>query len=187
MTRNNEAAVFCLAFLTTLGLVGVGIWLVTQKFSANTSVEKSLSQSTPSNTVPPEPPDSFAKVNNIPTGLFSYGGSMTWAPIRGQVDPVIQIIWPQSQSRYIEPTNGVPGSGAGIKMLLNNQLAFSHSSRSLKNEEYQQAQVKGFALKEISVAIDGIAIAVNSHLNIPGLTVALGQKLINKTGFVSIR
>ena len=111
-------------------------------------------------------------MQNVPTGLFSYGGSTTWAPIRGQVDPAIQTVWPHFRLRYIEPTNGVPGSGAGIKMLLNNQLTFAHSSRSLQNEEYQQAQARGFAFKEIPVAIDGIAIAVNPHLNIPGLTVA---------------
>jgi len=57
-------------------------------------------------------------------------------------------------------------------MLLNNQLAFSHASRSIKQEEYQQAQQLNITLKEIPVAIDGIAIAVNPNLNIPGLTLA---------------
>lgn len=57
-------------------------------------------------------------------------------------------------------------------MLLANQLAFSQSSRPIKPEEYAAAQTKGFTLKEIPIAIDGIAIAVNHNLNIPGLTVA---------------
>jgi phosphate transport system substrate-binding protein len=57
-------------------------------------------------------------------------------------------------------------------MLIDNQLAFSQSSRSVKAEENAEAQQKGFSLKEIPVAIDGIAIAVNHDLNIPGLTVA---------------
>jgi phosphate transport system substrate-binding protein len=62
-------------------------------------------------------------------------------------------------------------------MLLNNQLAFSQSSRSVKGEEYEQAKQRGFTLKEIPVAIDGIAIAVNPSLNIPGLTIAQLQDI----------
>ena len=54
-------------------------------------------------------------------------------------------------------------------MLLNNQLAFDHA---VKDKEYQQAQQRGFKLEEIPVAIDGIAIAVNPNLNIPGLTLS---------------
>jgi phosphate transport system substrate-binding protein len=57
-------------------------------------------------------------------------------------------------------------------MLLNNQLAFSQSSRSIEPKENQEASQRGFSLKEIPVAIDGIAIAVNPSLNIPGLTIA---------------
>jgi len=52
-------------------------------------------------------------------------------------------------------------------MLLNSQLAFE-SSRPIKDEEYQQAQAKGFTLS--SYSYHGIAIAVNPNLNIPGST-----------------
>jgi phosphate transport system substrate-binding protein len=115
--------------------------------------------------------ETFAKVQNVPSGLFSYGGSTTWAPIRKEVDQAIQTVWPGFQLRYTQPTSGSPGSGTGIKMLLNNQLAFAQSSRSIEQQEYQQASQRGFTLKEIPVAIDGIAIAVNPNLNIPGLTI----------------
>jgi phosphate transport system substrate-binding protein len=57
-------------------------------------------------------------------------------------------------------------------MLLDGELAFSQSSRPLKDKEYQQAQQRGFQLEQIPVAIDGIAIAANHDLQIPGLTVA---------------
>jgi phosphate transport system substrate-binding protein len=57
-------------------------------------------------------------------------------------------------------------------MLLDNQLAFSQSSRPLKAQEYQQAAQRGFALKEIPVAIDGIAVAVHPSLKLGGLTLA---------------
>jgi phosphate transport system substrate-binding protein len=56
-------------------------------------------------------------------------------------------------------------------MLLDNQLAFSQSSRAIKPEENEQAKQLGFTLKAIPVAIDGIAIAVNPSLKISGLTV----------------
>jgi phosphate transport system substrate-binding protein len=164
MSQKNETAALVLALLITLGLVGGVFWWL-----ANSSGIKfgslSNNQSQPKGST-------FTSVPNVPSGLFSYGGSTTWAPIRKVVDPVIQNELPQFRLRYTNPTIEAPGSGSGIKMLLNNQLAFSQSSRSLQTKEYQQAQQQGFTLKEIPVAIDGIAIAVNPNLNIPGLTVA---------------
>lgn len=55
-------------------------------------------------------------------------------------------------------------------MLLRDQLAFSQSSRPLKDKEYGTAQQRGFTLLQIPVAIDGIAIAVHPDLPINGLT-----------------
>ncbi len=115
---------------------------------------------------PPQP-----TCKNFPTGLFNYGGSTTWAPIRRDVDPVIQNICPQFQLRYMDHPTRTPGSGTGIQMVLDNQLDFSQSSRTIKTEEQQFAQQKGFSLKEIPVAIDGLAIAVNPNLKVSGITV----------------
>lgn len=56
-------------------------------------------------------------------------------------------------------------------MLLNNQLSFSQSSRPLKDEELAKAAAQGVKLTAISIAIDGLAIAVNPRLEISGLTV----------------
>ncbi len=169
MSQKNETTVLVLALLITLGLVGVGFWLFTRGSGFNLG---GVSQDRAKPTVSASSVESFAKVQNIPNGLFSYGGSTTWAPIRKEVDPAIQTVWPQFQLRYTSPAAEAPGSGTGIKMLLNNQLAFSQSSRSIQQNEYQQASQRGFTLKEIPVAIDGIAIAVNPNLNIPGLTIA---------------
>jgi len=105
-----------------------------------------------------------------PSGLFNYGGSTTWAPIRGEIDPKIQQTHPDFRLRYTNPPVGTPGSGSGIEMLLDGQLAFSHSSRPLNDEEYQKAQTRGYSLEQIPVALDGIAIAVNHDLNVSGLT-----------------
>jgi len=119
-------------------------------------------------------PNSVTSCNvpNLPQGIFSYGGSTTWATLRKDVDSVLQEICPQFELRYTEPLFDKSSSGTGIKMLIDNELAFSQSSRSIKQEENSQAEQKGLRLKEITVAIDGIAIAVNHNLNIPGLTTA---------------
>lgn len=168
MSNKNETTVLVLALLLTLGIVGAGFWWFTNRSGVDLgSVINNQSQPKTQSNV-----ESFAQVENVPSGLFSYGGSTTWAPIRAGVDPAIQTVWTQFRLRYTDPTTGSPGSSSGIKMLLNNQLAFSQSSRPIKNEEYQQAQAKGFTLKEIPVAIDAIAITVNPSLNIPGLTLA---------------
>ncbi|MBR8838266.1 MAG: PstS family phosphate ABC transporter substrate-binding protein [Stigonema ocellatum SAG 48.90 = DSM 106950] len=168
MSQKNETAVLVLALVITLGLVGGIFWWLTRgsgiklgPISNNQSQPVGLSNGS-----------TFTSVANVPSGLFSYGGSTTWAPIREVVDRVIQNDLTQFRLRYTSPTSGAPGSGSGIKMLLNNQLAFSQSSRSLEPGEYQQAQQSGFKLQEIPVAIDGIAIAVNPDLDIPGLTIA---------------
>jgi len=57
-------------------------------------------------------------VQNVPSGLFNYGGSTSWAPIRLAIDPVIQAARPEFRLRYVEPTSGSPSSGSGIRMLL---------------------------------------------------------------------
>lgn len=165
---SNETLVLLLTLAVTVGLVGVIFWWLTSNhyFNRGTFTNNSSQQSGQPNI------QTFAQVSNVPAGLFSYGGSTTWAPIRKEADPAIQAAQPQFQLRYTQPTTQSPGSGTGIKMLLNNQLAFSQSSRSVTPQEYQQAQQLGFKLKEIPVAIDAIAVAVNPNLNIPGLTLA---------------
>lgn len=120
----------------------------------------------------PTPVESFAKVQNVPSGKFNYSGSAIWEPIRQVVEPEIQTAWPPFQLSYTQPTSSKLNSDADIEMLLKNELAFALSSRAIKNEEQQQASQSGFTLKEIPVAIDGIAIAVHPTLNIPGLTIA---------------
>ncbi len=177
MTQKNDTPVLVFSLLITLGLLGTGIWWFTQQ--SNLEVGSLLGANSDPSTAEESAPlpsaptaDSFSQVANVPAGLFNYGGSTTWAPVRGQVDPVLQTVWPRFQLRYTEPPSGAPGSGSGITMLLNNQLSFAQSSRSLDGSEYQAAQQRGFTLTEIPVAIEGIAIAINPDLNVPGLTIA---------------
>ncbi|MGK7934778.1 MAG: PstS family phosphate ABC transporter substrate-binding protein [Xenococcaceae cyanobacterium] len=119
----------------------------------------------------------FQHIDNVPSGIFNYGGSTSWAPIRKIVDPIIQTTWSEYKLRYTSPVIGNPGSSTGIRMLLEDQLSFAQSSRPLTEKEFEQAKTRGFSLKQIPVAIDGIAIAVNPNLQIPGLTLAQLQDI----------
>jgi len=163
MTQKNETPALVLSLLVVAGILGGGFWWLTRSgsFSPPTGTQN---QST-SDTV------SFAAVQNVPSGLFNYGGSTTWAPIRRDVDPALQIVWTNFRLRYTDPIQGAAGSGTGIQMLIDNQLVFAQSSRPVKDSEHQAAQQKGFGLKEIPIALDGIAIAVNPNLPIKGLTI----------------
>lgn len=114
----------------------------------------------------------LAEVPNVPQGLFNYGGSTTFAPLRSTaIGLAIKQAHPKFQLRYEEPLVSLPGSGTGIKMLLAGKLSFVQSSRPVKNSEFVQAK-HGFTLKEISVAIDGIALYVNPRVSIPGLNLS---------------
>ena len=113
----------------------------------------------------------FKDIKNVPQGVFNYGGSATWASIRGQIDPVIQALLPEFKLRYLEHPIRPTSSGTGIEMLVNHQLALAQSSRPIKPNEYRHAQQHQFSLVQIPIAIDGIVLAVNPGLNISGLTV----------------
>ncbi len=110
-------------------------------------------------------------LQNIPKGIFNYGGSTTWIPVHESVSDMITNDFPDFELRYTLPANGLPGSSTGVKMLLEGELSFSESSRPLKIKEYDEAKQRGFALEQVTIAIDGIAVAVNPNLNLPGLSV----------------
>jgi len=123
----------------------------------------------------------LAGVQNVPQGLFNYGGSTTFAPLRSQtVVGVINQAFPQFRMRYTEPIAGKPGSGKGIEMLIGGQLSFAQSSRSLKDKEYASAKSRGFTLEEVPVALDGIALYINPRLvdqGVKGLTLAQARDI----------
>ncbi len=170
MFEKNENSILVTTLLITLGLVtGVYWWIAhTHSINISTYFHHSLKERVQPNSLQNS---KFKEISHIPSGLFSYGGSTTWAPIRSKTEKAIENVFKKYDLRYTNPATGSPGSGVGIKMLLNNQLAFSLSSRSLKEKEYRQAQKKGFTLTEIPVAIDGIVVAVHPTLNLPGLTI----------------
>ena len=178
MSQKNETAVLVLALLITAGLVGGGFWWFTKSgFDLGQLTGSKSNNPSPStdntNSTLPSPGESnveFASVQNVPSGLFNYGGSTSWAPIRLRIDPVIQAARPEFRLRYVNPIGETPGSTTGIRMLLDGRLAFAQSSRPILDEELTRAQQRRFRLQQIPVAIDGLAVAVNPNLNIPGLT-----------------
>lgn len=178
MSQKNETAVLILALLITGGLIGGGFWWFTKSGINLGKITNSQPHNFPGtdNTNSPrrlgESNGSFASVQNVPTGLFNYGGSTSWAPIRAAIDSALQTAKPQFKLRYVEPTGEPPGSATGIRMLLDGRLAFTQSSRPILDQELIRAQQRGFSLKQIPIAIDGLAVAVNPNLNIPGLTIA---------------
>jgi phosphate transport system substrate-binding protein len=169
MSKGNDLPLLLASLLVTAGLLGGGYWFLNR---SNSNFLPSSSSGSPSSLESGTTGNSFAEVRNVPKGLFNYGGSTSWAPIRRDADPAIQVVWTDFKLRYTDPVQGKPGSKTGIQMLIENQLAFSQSSRAIKETEQQQAQAKNFRLKEIPVAIDGIAIAVHKSLDLPGLTVS---------------
>jgi len=159
--------------LTLLVIGGLFWWLVAPRLRASNNTNLS-SQS--SNTASIDT-SAFGTAANMPIGSFKYGGSTAWAPIRQLVDSQIQNARPELQLRYVEPINSSPGSGSGIRMLLDGQLDFAQSSRPLTTTEYTTAKQRGFTLEQRQVGIDGIAVVVNPSLKVPGLTIDQLQQI----------
>lgn len=174
MSQKNETPILILSLLITAGLIGGGFWWFTRKNSFNlnqVTTPQPINSTSPNVTQPESSGNNFASIQSVPTGLFNYGGSTSWAPIRLTVDSAIQAARPEFRLRYVEPSSGTPGSGTGIQALIDGQLAFAQSSRPILDEELNRAKQRGFTLQQIAVAIDGLAVAVNPNINIPGLTV----------------
>jgi phosphate transport system substrate-binding protein len=179
MSQKNETGILILSLLITAALLGGGFWWFTRKSGVDLG---RVNNSQPNNVNSGNANTSgagggqtggknFASVQNVPQGLFNYGGSTSWAPIRPLADAGIQAARPEFRLRYVEPSSGTPGSGTGIQALIEGKLTFAQSSRPLLDKEIETAKQRGFSLNEIPVAIDGLAVAVNPNLQIPGLTI----------------
>lgn len=103
---------------------------------------------------------------SAPSGEFAYGGSTTWAPLRGSLDPLIE----QAQPGFDLAYQNASGSSEGIQRLIEGELAFAQSSRPVTTAEKRAAQQQGVTLQEIPVALEAVAIATHPDLPIPGLT-----------------
>lgn len=114
--------------------------------------------------------NSFEEVNAVPEGIFNHSGSTAWASILGLLESELQPVYPDLNLRYVNVWSGNPGSEVGIEMLLDGELDFTYISRPLQPEEYATAELRGFELTQHSIAIDGIAVAVNPNLSVTSLS-----------------
>lgn len=62
------------------------------------------------------------------------------------------------------------GSGTGIASLINGTVDFANASRSMKDEEIEEAAANGVEAIEYTVAYDGIAVVVNPSLGVEDIT-----------------
>jgi phosphate transport system substrate-binding protein len=182
---NKEQSSWGLSLFVALGLAailgGFGIFSAGLKRPANFIPQPPGKPSQTNGNFPNTPESqvisdrSLTNLTNVPKGIFNYGGSTTFAPLRSdKIIAAINKIHPEFKLRYTEPLGGKePGSGTGIEMLIEGQLAFSQSSRAVKDKEFDRAKTRGFTIKQIPVAIDGIAFYVSPKL------MELGLKGIN--------
>ncbi|HEY9635450.1 MAG TPA: substrate-binding domain-containing protein [Coleofasciculaceae cyanobacterium] len=160
-----------------VGLVGLGLTLVivlpyTGKWIGNSNHTPIAVSPNPT---PPSPKiyNTLAEVP-VPKGAFRYGGSTTWAPIRGSVDQEIQQTHLNYRLLYVNPPqDNIPSTGIGVEMLLNGEIDFAQASRLLNVEDIDNARKKEIRLKAIAVAKSFKAIAVHPSLTLKnkGLTV----------------
>ncbi len=169
MAQKNDTTALVLALVVTLGMLGGGAWLLLGRLGGG-GLKLGSGPVRNSQAFAAMSSDSFSDVQNVPTGLFKYGGSTSWAPVRLAVDSQLQAARPEFRLNYVNPQGEAAASGTGIRMLLRGELAFAQSSRSLKPEEKNAAKGLGLQLEEVGVAYDGIAVAVNPSLTVPGLT-----------------
>ena len=116
---------------------------------------------------------SMKKVPAVPEGLFNYNGATSFAALETHgMNKQIISAHPQYQIRYTEPSNNdPPGGGTGLKMLINGELSFAQSGRSIKDSEHAKAKERNFTLEQIPVAIDGLVFFVNPKLPVAALNV----------------
>jgi phosphate transport system substrate-binding protein len=152
--------ILLLAFslLWAVGLLGKGLWQLASQSDARLG---QLRQNAPK---------SFSQVRDVATGSFNYGGSTVWSSLRLSIDSAIQAERPEFRLRYVQSDREPPGTHAGIHMLIEDRLTFAQTSSALQQEDRDRAARRGIELRQIPVAVDGIAVAVNPGLDLSGLT-----------------
>jgi serine/threonine protein kinase len=161
--------------LIGLGILAIIIAKCTPNNGANNGIEANNSGGV------------FTDIQDVPNGVFKFGGSTTWATTRQpevSMDNVIKGKFPQYNIGYTDAnspsanirsiSNGKcdkkPGSNTGLCWLIEGDLDFAQSSVSLAKSKYA-SQVDRYQLKEEAVGYDALTVVVNPQLKIPGLTV----------------
>lgn len=107
------------------------------------------------------------------TGDISIDGSSTVYPITEAVAEEYRYEAPN-----VRTTIGVSGSGGGFKKFSRGEIDISNASRSIKEEEAEDAKANGISFIELSVAYDGLTIVVNPENDwVKDITVAELKKI----------
>jgi phosphate transport system substrate-binding protein len=118
------------------------------------------------------------EVQNVPNGQFLYGGTLDASVLRSEsLVEEMRLAYPGFRLRSTDPLSIPPDSTTGIQMLLNGELSFAESQRSLREREYYQAKDRGFTLKQIPVAMTGVTFFSHPAINLPGLSLDQIQKI----------
>jgi|GEM_PF-229272 len=169
--ESQSLKVWLLLAATLLGLALIGFIITQWGKKQENAIAPTPPVSTPTPTPTPSQNQYFTDVADLPLGTWRYGGSTSTALLRKKVKDRLQQVLPLFNLNYYDHPTLPPGSGTGIKMLLDGQISFSESSRPLNQEELETAKNKGFQLKQLPVALDALGVVVNPSLEIKGLTV----------------
>ncbi len=90
-------------------------------------------------------------------GAIRIDGSSTVFPITEAVAEEFRLVAPK-----VRVTVGVSGTGGGFKKFLRGELDICDASRKIKDSEAAEAKKNGISYTEFEIALDGIAIVVNS-------------------------
>ena len=100
------------------------------------------------------------------SGFFSIIGSNTVTPLTS--------VWAEEFMKIYPKVNiavSGPGSGAGIAALINGTTDICQASRTIKQQEIDQAKANGVEPYEIQVATDALSVVVNPSNPISELTI----------------
>ncbi len=97
------------------------------------------------------------EVDNVPNGIFSFGGEGYFASLmaHGLKQEIVRA-FPNFEMRYSPPLNQDPSYSVAVKMLLEGEIDFVFNGRALNPAEYAKAELEKIALQEIPIAFDGI-------------------------------
>ncbi|MCU0565016.1 MAG: substrate-binding domain-containing protein [Oculatellaceae cyanobacterium Prado106] len=176
MTTKNESRVLILSLLVTVGLIGSCVWFLRNAIAPSTPSDptsaptSALSNSTPAAQSNLPPVEQFSQVQNVPSGIFNYGGSTSWAPIRGSIDLEIQKTRPEFRLNYVQQDGVSPSTQSGIDLLAQGKVAFSLASRLPSNELLQKLASQGIQLRLVPVANSFDVVIVNPSLPLTKIT-----------------
>jgi phosphate transport system substrate-binding protein len=169
MTGKNETRVLLLSLLMTVGMVGLGTWFLREKLALGPKLNPTQESVTSRKPLPQY--DRFLDVENVPEGMFTYGGSTTWATIRGTLDLDIQKARPEFRLSYVQQPGVAPSTQSGIELLSQGKVMFSLASRLPTTEMLQTLEAQGIELRLVHVADSFDVVAVNPSLSVSKLSV----------------